>query len=279
MGMEIGSRAGHKILGEMKGTVYLSAVVGALMGLLSLAGLILPGTLYPDSGLREAFLPNDLVNLVLGLPLFVYIFHRIYRGKLLGRLLLPGILVFVIYNYLAYSLGRPLDWISGLNILLVALSTYTLVRLLLEMDHTRIKDQLEGRIPAKFSGWVLIVFGGAFLALAVSQIYSGIQQGTIPPLGENAVAVADILVSLGWIGGGTLLLWKRPLGYSSGLGLLVAASFLFLGLILFFFLAPLLVARPFDWVEVITVLVMGLVAFIPTALYWRGIASSPAPGT
>ncbi len=51
-----------------------------------------------------------------------------------------------------------------------------------------------------------------------------------------------------------------------GLGLLVAASFLFLGLILFFFIAPLVAERAFDWIEVITVLVMGLICFIPTGI-------------
>lgn len=272
--MEPGIRQEKNLPGEMRRIVYLSAAVAVLMSLLSLAGLLLPGTLYPDSGLREAFLPNDLVNVCLGLPLFVYIVNRICQGKLLGILLLPGILLFVFYNYLAYSLGRPLDWISGFHILLAALSIYTLVRVLLEMDHSRIKGLLDGRIPAKFSGWVLVVFGAAFLVLAISQIYSGIQTGTIPPLGANAVAVADILVSLGWIGGGILLLRKHPLGFSSGLGLLVAASFLFLGLILFFFLAPLLVGRPFDWVEVITVLVMGLIAFVPTGLFWKGVVGN-----
>jgi hypothetical protein len=254
--------------------IYLSCAVAVLMGLLSLAGILLPQTLYPDSALREAFLPNDLVNLCLGLPLFAFVLNRFTNHKLLGCLLLPGILIFVIYNYLAYILGRPLDWITPFHILLVALCVYTLVRLLISLDHARIKDQLSGKTPAQFSGWVLLIFGMAFIGLAISQILAGIREGAIPPLGANAVAAADILVSLGWIMGGYLLLRKRPLGYSIGLGLLVAASFLFLGLILFFFLAPLLVARLFDWSEVLTVLAMGLIAFIPTLLYWAGAARS-----
>ena len=89
-----------------------------------------------------------------------------------------------------------------------------------------------------------MVFGLAFIALAVSTIITGIQEGTIPPLGENAVSVADIVVSLGWVAGGILLLRKKPLGFSLGLGLLVAASFLFLGLILFFFMRRWLLNGP-----------------------------------
>ncbi len=276
--MTTGSLEGTPLAENPRSLIYLSSAVAILMGLLSVSGILLPEILYPDSALREAFLPNDLVNLCLGLPLLGFVLNRVANQKLVGFLLLPGMLVFVTYNYLAYTLGRPLDWISSLNILLVALCVYTLVRLFISLDHSRIKDQLSGKIPARFSGWVLLIFGMAFLALAISQILTGIREGVIPPLGANAVAAADILVSLGWITGGYLLLRKRPLGYTIGLGLLVAASFLFLGLILFFFLAPLLVARPFDWIEVLTVLVMGLIAFVPTVLFWLGVAGSDQPG-
>ncbi len=196
------------------------------------------------------------------------------KGKLLGALLLPGALVYVIYNYIAYLLGRAWSWISIINLLLVVLSVIALVLLLKSIDHQDVMGKLEGRVREKISGWILVVFGLAFIALAVSTIVAGIQEGTIPPLGENAVSVADIVVSLGWVWGGILLLRKKPLGYSTGLGLLVAASFLFLGLVLFFFIAPLVAGRAFDWIEVSTVLAMGLICFIPTGLFWRGVVRS-----
>jgi hypothetical protein len=272
--MDSGSRAGAPFIDKRKIVLILSIVAAVLMALLSLAGLIWPDSIYPDDALRETSIPNDLVNLCLGLPLFFYIWRKLKSQLLLGWLLLPGFLIFVIYNYLAYVLSRPPDWFAVLEILLVALSVYTLARLLSSLDHSGIKDQLESEVPVKFSAWVLLVFGAAFITLAVSQISAGIAAGTIPPLGNNAVAVADILVSVGWILGGYLLLRESPLGYSVGLGLLVAASFLFLGLILFFFLAPLLVGRPFDWIEVVTVLIMGMIAFIPTGIYWSGVVKS-----
>jgi hypothetical protein len=142
------------------------------------------------------------------------------------------------------------------------------------IDQRYIKLMLEGCVAEKITGWILVFFGVAFIALAISQIVTGIREGLIPPLGEQAVSVADIVVSAGWVSGGVLLLRRKPMGYALGLGLLIAASFLFIGLILFFFLAPFLVGRPFDWVEVITVLVMGFISFIPTGLYWRGVLNS-----
>jgi hypothetical protein len=254
--------------------LLLSAAITLIMTVFSGLGFLFPDVFYPDPGLLEQYLANDLVNIILGLPLFIAALALFKKGKLLGALLLPGALIYVIYNYLAYLLGRGWSWISYINLLLVVLSIICLILHLRSINHQDVMGKLEGRVGEKVSGWILVVFGLAFIGLAVSTIVAGIQEGTIPPLGENAVSVADILVSLGWVGGGILLLGKKPLGYTTALGLLVSASFLFIGLILFFFLAPLVSDRPFDWIEVITVLAMGLICFIPTGLFWRGIARS-----
>ncbi|MCK5794555.1 MAG: hypothetical protein KAH12_07605 [Anaerolineales bacterium] len=254
--------------------LFLSTAIALITTVVSGLGFLLPDMFYPAPGLVEQYLANDLVNIILGLPLFIAALVLLRRGKLLGLLLLPGALIYVIYNYVGYALGRPWDWISIINLGLVILSLIALVLLLKAMDHQAVMEILEGKVGEKAAGLILVIFGLAFIALAVSTIITGIQEGAIPPLGKNAVSIADILVSLGWVGGGILLLRKMPLGFSTGLGLLVAASFLFLGLILFFFLAPLVTDRAFDWIEVITVLAMGLVCFIPTGLFWRGIVTS-----
>ena len=254
--------------------MILSAFIGTLMTVFSGLGFFFPDLFYPDPGMLEQYLANDLVNILLGLPLFLVSLILLRRGKLLGLLLLPGALIYVIYNYIAYFLGRTWNWFAIIDLALVVLSLITLVLLLRALDHQAVMEKLEGRVGEKVSGWILVFFGLAFIALAVSIIFIGIQEGTIPPLGENAISVADIVVSLGWVSGGITLLRKKPLGFSMGLGLLVAASALFIGLILFFFLAPLVAGRPFDWIEVITILAMGMICFIPTGLYWRGILRS-----
>jgi len=250
---------------------FLSTAIALLMVIFSGLGLLFPDVVYPNPGLRESYLANDLVNILIGLPLFLASLIFIRNGKLLGLLLLPGASIYVIYNYIGYALGRPFDWIAVIYLGLVTISVIDLVLLLNTMDHQAVMNKLEDKIGRKISGWILVVFGLAFIALALSTIMAGIQEGTIPPLGENAVSFADVVVSLGWVSGGILLLRRKPLGYSMGLGLLVVASFLFIGLILFFFFAPLVSTRVFDWSEVITVLAMGLVCFIPTALFWLGV--------
>ena len=256
-------------------TILILALAAALlMIVLSGLGLIIPDQVYPDPEMADEFMTNDLVNLVIGLPLFLFSLFHIRRKNLIGLLLLPGALIYTIYNYFAYLLGKPFDWIGGLNLGLVLLCGYILFFLLNALDQDLIKEKLEGKTAEKLTSWILILFGLAFIVLALSEIIPGILDGSIPPLGEKAVSVADILVSIGWLCCGFALLQRRSLGYSLGLGFLLAASSLFIGLILYFFFASLLTGRALDWIEVLTVFVMGTISFGPTFLFIRGIVRS-----
>ncbi|RLD00913.1 MAG: hypothetical protein DRI46_06075 [Chloroflexi bacterium] len=257
----------------------LSLAAALLMMALSGLGLAFPVGVYPSQKIAETFLANDLVNIIVGLPLFLVSLIYFRREKLLGLLILPGALIYVAYNYFAYLLGQPFSWFSALYLLLIVLSGYSLFQLLGSMDHQAVKEKLEGGVVERLTGWVLVSFGLAFIALALSEIIPGILDGSIPPLGEKAVSVADILVSIGWVIGGVMLLRRRAPGYSLGLGLLLAASSLFIGLILFFFFAPLLTGRDFDWIEVLTVFGMGMICFVPTFLFYRGVIRFKQEGT
>ena len=254
--------------------LFLCSTVAVLMAVFSGLGLTFPDLFYPTPEIAEMFLTNDLVNIIIGSLIFLIALILFYRNELIGTLLLPGALIYVIYNYFAYLLGKPFTWSSVGNLLLVFLSIFVLFFLIRSIDDHQVKSVLEKRVAETFSGWVLVLFGVVFIALALSEIIPGILEGSIPPLGENAVSVADILVSIGWVFGGVLLLKRRPLGYSLGLGLLLAASSLFVGLILYFLLAPLISGRFFDWFEVLTVSVMGMICFVPCYLFIKGVVRS-----
>lgn len=266
----------HSFPLEGQQTVIFILSLAAALLMLTLSGLSLafPEGVYSSLKIAETFLANDLVNIIVGLPLFLVSLIYFRRRKLIGLLILPGALIYVVYNYFAYLLGQPFNWFSVLYMLLVVLSGYSFVQLLGSMDHQAVKEQLEGGVAERLTGWILVIFGLAFITLALSEIIPGVLDGSIPPLGDKAVSVADILVSIGWVIGGVMLLRRRAPGYSLGLGLLLAASSLFIGLILFFFFAPLLTGREFDWVEVLTVFVMGMICFVPTFLFYRGVVRS-----
>ncbi len=79
-----------------------------------------------------------------------------------------------------------------------------------------------------------------------------------------------------WILGGALLWRRQRLGYVGSVGLLFRASMLFLGLLVWLLLAPLLTGAPFVIVDVVVIFGTGLVCFVPFGLCVRRAWSASA---
>ena len=75
-----------------------------------------------------------------------------------------------------------------------------------------------------------------------------------------------------WIIGGALLQRRKAIGLVSGLGLLFQVSMLFIGLIAHVALRPFVSDQQFPVTDAFAVLAMGLICFIPFALFLRGAA-------
>jgi len=261
------------VTGNLTTTYALSLVVAFLMTGVSLGGLLFPTAFYPTDELMKNFFPNDVVNLVIGLPILLGSMWLVRRGRLLGLLLWPGALLNFVYNYIAYLVGIPASFITLAYLLIVLLSAYLIYDLLKKINRGFVLKQLSGAVSEKVSGWVLSLFGILFTFRAVGVIaQSLIDQIPLPP-SELGVLVADIVLSILLVIGGVLLLRRKALGYICGLGLLFTASILFIGLIAFLLLQPVLTNVPFALVDVVVVFVMGLVCFVPFALFLRGVVS------
>ena len=202
--------------------------VALLMSLLSLAGLVFPYSVYGSELLIQTYMTNDLVNLIVGIPILVGSVWFTNKENLAGLLCLPGALLFVIYTYIAYLIGTPINLLSLVYLTLILLSAYAIFDMLMKINGGLIKEQLSGEVQEKIAGWFLLIFGILFVLRAGNE-FLGRQLGDAvltPP--DFSVLIADIAISTLWIIGGILLLLRRPLGYSSGLGLLFAASTLFI---------------------------------------------------
>jgi hypothetical protein len=252
----------------------LSLLLALILTLVSAAGILYSNAIYPTAEQLQTFMANDVVNLVIGLPVLLVSIWLADRGKLLGPLVWLGALLYVLYNYIAYLFGIPFSWITLAYLALVVLSAYLMFALLKNIDRKAVQRQLSGAVPVKLAGWILVVFGVFFLFRAIS-IISGAAVNQAPlPLSEIGVLIADLVVSTAWIAGGIALLRDMALGYVSAPGLLFAASMLFIGLIFFLLLQPVLTGAPFALIDVLVVFVMSLICFIPTALFIRGVISS-----
>lgn len=252
----------------------LSSLVAALMALASLTGIFFQSSLYPDEGLRQSFVANDVVNLVIGLPSLAASAWFARRGRLAGLLFLPGALLYVLYNYLAYAVAMSQTFLLLPCLFLVGLSAYTLARTILGMDTATVQTTLAGSVPERLAAGVLIGFGALFFLRSIGQVV-GILAGQISLEGaEWGVMLADLVTTPLWVIGGVLLWQKRPLGYACGLGLLFQASMLFVGLLVFFLLQPFLSTLPFRMEDFVVIAGMSLVCIIPFGMFVRGMLAS-----
>jgi hypothetical protein len=254
--------------------VNLTRIVIVLMTALSLAGLWFPSALYATAELQQSYLTNDFVNLIIGLPVLLGSIWFARRGSLLGLLLWPGALLYVFYNYLAYTFGNPLGWLTFASSTLVLISTLTIINLIGCIDAAEVKARIEDVAPRRSAGGVMIVFGIFFILRTIAVIATAVSEQTPLPISEIGLAVADVTLSILFIVGGFFLLQRRAPGFVSSLGLLFTASTLFIGLLIYFILQPFLSDVFFAWVDFLVVLFMSLICFVPFGFFVRAIRLS-----
>jgi hypothetical protein len=259
------------IKGNLKLVCILSLIIAGLFGFTSVLGILFGPTIYSTQELLNNFISNDVVNLVIGLPIILVSIVLTLRGKLVGLLFLPGSLLFVVYNYMIYMLAMPLNWVILLYLILVISSVYTITKLFTLINGKKIQQKLTGVVHEKISGAILVALGLLFMLQAGgAMIYPLMNQIQITGI-DLAVHISDFTISPFLIFGGILLWRQKTFGYVSGLALLFQASMLFIGLIIFLIIEPLLTTTPFLLVDVIVVSIMGLICFIPLILFIRGI--------
>jgi hypothetical protein len=249
----------------------LSFVIALLMAAASAAGLLYRTAVYPREDLLQSFVPNDVVNLFIGMPILLGSMWLARRGKLVGLLLWPGALFFVLYNYLVYVLAMPLSVAFLLHLTLVTLSTYTTIGLLASINGAAVQRRLAGAVPERAAGAILGGLGLLFFLRAMGVLIAAIPNQTPMAETELAINIADLMITPAWVIGGVLLWRRKEFGYATGLGLLFQASMLFIGLIIFLLLQPILTEAPFVLADVVVTLIMGMICFVPFALFVRGV--------
>jgi hypothetical protein len=258
---------------SLKLSYWLSLIIATLMATVSITGLLYGTIVYPTNDLFQAFVPNDVVNLFTGVPVLLGSMWLTYQGQLIGLLFWPGALFFVLYNYIAYIFAIPFNLVFLPCLMLVMLSIYTLINLMASIDGSRVKQQLLGIVPEKIAGGILVGLGLLFSLRVIGIMINALINQTPITTPEFAVLIADFLITPAWVIGGVFLWQRQSLGYMTGMGLLFQASMLFIALIIFMILQPLLTTVPFSWTDITVVFGMGMICFVPFGLFLRSIIS------
>ncbi|RPJ47969.1 MAG: hypothetical protein EHM21_07870 [Chloroflexi bacterium] len=167
---------------------------------------------------------NDLITLVLGLPLLVIATLLAFRDDprsawpLRGRLLLTGTLGFFLYTYMSMATNTAFNNLFPVYVTLFSLSLYAFIMAMMSFDLAGLPGRFSEHLPR---GWIagLLIFAGAFLTLAWlgGRVLPPILQGTMPLL-ENCTTMViqtmdlGLLVPLAFLAG-ILLLRRNAWGY------------------------------------------------------------------
>jgi hypothetical protein len=260
----------RSLLNDFRASIILAIIIAAS----SIVGLAFSSEIYPTVELLKAFASNDVINLLIGLPVLLLSIWLTRRGKWVGLLFWPGAMLYMVYNYLIYLVAMPLNAYYVVFPVLVLGSVLILIRLLLNFDGEGIQDRLVGKVPEKFGGGVMVVFGVFFIARVTGLVFQAAANQEAIAVTEIGLHIADVLLSVILVVGGVQLWRKRVFGYMVGLGLLFQASMLFIGLIAVFLLQPLFVGGDILWMDILFVFLMGFVTFIPLAMFIRGVSKA-----
>ncbi|MGB8261707.1 MAG: hypothetical protein WCE75_15200 [Terracidiphilus sp.] len=255
----------------LRGEAVASVAIAGLMAGFSVTALLRPALIYPTPELVRAFQANDAVNLGLGVPALLTAVWLARRGALAGVLLWPGALLYALYNYLAAGFALIGSPAVAPVLALVALSLYTVVSLMARTGAEAVRQQLAGRVRERTCGAVLAVLGLLVWARSLYELLQPALHRTPLPVAGAAVDAADFLVAPAFLLGGILLWRRRAPGYLAGLGLLFLASLLFVGLIAFLILQPVLAGARQAPDSVAAIALMGLVVWIPFGIFLRGV--------
>lgn len=162
---------------------------------------------------------QDVVTLILGIPLLIAGVVLTRKGSLRGRLLLTGALGYFLYTYGAMSFLTAFNPFYLLYVALFSLSLFGFILALSGLDPVFVTEHVSDKFPRRTIASYFIIVAAflslAWLGLVVPPMFSG-----QPPAGlESAITMVIQSLDLGVIVPtalvtAILLLQKRPWGFT-----------------------------------------------------------------
>lgn len=217
---------------------WLSGAIAVLLFIATVGGLYLPG-LYRDVPYNAVQAQGqDLVSLMVGLPLLIISLLYTIRGSERALLVWLGTLMYILYTYLTYAFNSVFNEFFLVYVALVSLSFFTLVNALLLIDAKQLRLHFSEKTPVKtvsiyllavallvFLGWMKQILP----ALLTGQLPESITLARTP---SNPVFVLDLALLLPAFCLAAIWLWRRqPWGYILGGIFLVKALTLTLAIL------------------------------------------------
>ncbi|CEG25546.1 hypothetical protein [Bacillus sp. B-jedd] len=176
----------------------------------------------------EQEIAQDIVTLLIGIPVLLASLYMYQKGLLKGKLLLAGTLGYFLYTYTSYSFLSSYNSFFLVYITLMSLSFFSFTLVLLSFNLNGLATRFNPRMPVRFLGGMLIFLGIAVGLLWVGRIIPGLLSHTAPPGLDHYTTLVIQALDLGFVlpagvFAGILLIKRRPAGYLLGPVMIIKA--------------------------------------------------------
>ena len=190
----------------------LTATLAALMAAQALLGRLLPHLYRDDGWVRSTWFGNDLVTLLLALPVLLAGLRLAGGGSRRGALLWVGGFGYAVYNYAFYLLGAELNAFFPLYAAAEVVAAAALILLLSSIDAARLAAGLPPGAPVRALGGYFTVLGLGLAAVWLGMWAAYVFAGRPTPVATDAfrlVAALDVTLMVPALACGGVLLWRR----------------------------------------------------------------------
>lgn len=192
-----------------------------LMSVAAALGVLDTGIYSDNTLVRAGWLGNDLVTLLIAVPMLAFAASSARRGSARGQLAALGVTAYAFYNYAFYLFGAAFNALFIVYTAIVAVAT---VGLILGFTSTRTAGLVRAwraRRADRSVGVVLLIVSGSlgafWLTVSASYVWTSDVPAMVAATGHvtNVTAALDLwLVVVFGAWGGLWLLRGRPWGYA-----------------------------------------------------------------
>lgn len=198
----------------------LSVIIVILMVLASICGIFI-NDLYQDNFLViSGWYGNDLVTLLLAVPLLVISLALSRLGSKRAQLVLLGMLFYTLYNYAFYLFGAAFNILFLIYVALFTLSIFALIFGVFSLNLDIIAEQFSPSTPTKkisvYMAIVALLLGIFHISLSLNFVFTGQVPEFIILLEQttNIISALDLSLTVPFGFLGAVWLWKcQPWGY------------------------------------------------------------------
>ena len=161
---------------------------------------------------------QDVVTIILGIPLLVISLFLARKGSIKGRLLLTGTLGYFLYTYVSYAFLWMYNPFFLIYVILMSASFFAFVLCMMSFDIQKLSSCFGEKLPVRFLGGFSIFVAVTIALMWLGRIVPPLISHTIPAGLEHYTTLVIQAMDLGFIVpvamiSGILLMKKRPFGY------------------------------------------------------------------